>query len=156
MNKLKNTWRWILPRFIHLMAINAIVRYLRVTSVTSDTGHLSDLRYRSPQWPQIPKVTSVTSPHISTAVVFGGTELWNIFTTMVWKGRVKDIVWHCGGTIDFFFYFDVCIVWWSDGSINKQEYKNFEIYAVSFKISMTDYHHWRNCQTSGPGFIKGS
>ena len=41
--------------------------------------------------------------------------------------------------------FDVCVVWWcSDGPINSQEYKSFEIYAVSIKISMTEYHHWIN------------
>ena len=34
--------------------------------------------------------------------------------------------------------FDVCVVWWcSTGPINSQEYKSFEIYAVSIKISMT-------------------
>ena len=41
--------------------------------------------------------------------------------------------------------FDVCVAWWcSTGPINSQEYKSFEIYAlpVSFKISMTEYHHW--------------
>ena len=41
--------------------------------------------------------------------------------------------------------FDVCIVWWcSDGPLlNSQHwYKSFEIYAVSIKISMIEYHHW--------------
>ena len=39
----------------------------------------------------------------------------------------------------------VLIVWWcADGPINSQEYKSFEIYAVSIKISMTEYHHWIN------------
>ena len=39
--------------------------------------------------------------------------------------------------------FDVCVVWWcSDRPINSQEYKSFDIYAVSIKISMTEYHHW--------------
>ena len=33
-----------------------------------------------------------------------------------------------------------------DGSINSQEYKSFEIYAVTIKISMTEYHHWINGQ----------
>ena len=43
--------------------------------------------------------------------------------------------------------FDVCVVWWcSDGAINSQEYKSFEIYAVTIKISMTEYHHWINGQ----------
>ena len=42
--------------------------------------------------------------------------------------------------------FDVCVVWWfSDGSINSQEYKRFEIHVVTIKISMTDYHHSINC-----------
>ena len=42
---------------------------------------------------------------------------------------------------------DVCVVWWSsDGPINSQEYKSFEIYAVTIKISMTEYHHWINGQ----------
>ena len=41
--------------------------------------------------------------------------------------------------------FDVCVVWWcSDGPLNSQEYKSFEIYVVSIKISMTEYHHWIN------------
>ena len=41
--------------------------------------------------------------------------------------------------------FDVCVVWWcSDGPLNSQEYKIFEIYAVSIKISMTAYHRWIN------------
>ena len=41
--------------------------------------------------------------------------------------------------------FDVCVVWWcSDGPINNQKYKNFEIYVVTIKISMTEYHHWIN------------
>ena len=44
--------------------------------------------------------------------------------------------------------FDVCVVWWwcSDGPINSQEYKSFEIYAVTIKIFMTEYHHWINSQ----------
>ena len=38
--------------------------------------------------------------------------------------------------------FDVCVVWWCwDGPENSQEYKSFEIYEVSIKISMTEYHH---------------
>ena len=45
---------------------------------------------------------------------------------------------------------DVCAVykWCSDGSINSQEYKSFEICAVTLKISMTEYHHlqWINGQ----------
>ena len=41
--------------------------------------------------------------------------------------------------------FDVCVVWWCwDGPINSQEYKSFEIYEVTIKISMTEYHHWIN------------
>ena len=41
--------------------------------------------------------------------------------------------------------FDVCVVWCSDGPIiNSQEYESFEIYAVTIKISMTEYHHWIN------------
>ena len=35
--------------------------------------------------------------------------------------------------------YDVCVVWCSEGSINSQEYKSFEIYAVTIKISMTEY-----------------
>ena len=31
-----------------------------------------------------------------------------------------------------------------DGPLNSQEYKSFDIYAVSIKISMTEYHHWIN------------
>ena len=43
--------------------------------------------------------------------------------------------------------FDVCVVWrCSDGQINNQEYKSFEIYAVTIKIYMTEYHHWINGQ----------
>ena len=41
--------------------------------------------------------------------------------------------------------FDVCVVWWcSDESRNSQEYRSFEIYVVTIKISMTEYHHWIN------------
>ena len=44
--------------------------------------------------------------------------------------------------------FDVCVVWWcSDGPINSQEYKSFEIYAVIIKISMIESHHWINSQS---------
>ena len=43
--------------------------------------------------------------------------------------------------------FDVCVAWWcSDGPINCQKYKSFEIYAVTIKISMTEYYHWINGQ----------
>ena len=41
----------------------------------------------------------------------------------------------------FFFNSDVCVVGCSDGQINSQEYKSFEMYAVTGKISMTEYHH---------------
>ena len=34
----------------------------------------------------------------------------------------------------------------SDGPINSQENKSFDIYAVIIKISMTEYHHWINGQ----------
>ena len=37
----------------------------------------------------------------------------------------------------------------SDGSINNQEYKSFNIYAVTIKISMTEYLHLINRQTDG-------
>ena len=30
---------------------------------------------------------------------------------------------------------------WYNGSMKSQEYKSFEIYAVTIKISMTEYHH---------------
>ena len=30
---------------------------------------------------------------------------------------------------------------WQTGPLNSQEYNSFEIYAVSIKISMTEYHH---------------
>ena len=40
--------------------------------------------------------------------------------------------------------FDVCVVWSSDGPLNSQEYKSFELYALSVKISMTECHHWIN------------
>ena len=40
---------------------------------------------------------------------------------------------------------DVCVVWWyPDGPLNSQEYKSIEIYAVSIKISMNEYHRWIN------------
>ena len=43
--------------------------------------------------------------------------------------------------------FDVCVVWWcSSGPINSQEYKSLEIYVVTIKIAMTEYHHWINSQ----------
>ena len=32
----------------------------------------------------------------------------------------------------------------SKRSINSQEYKSFEIYAVTIKISVTEYHHLIN------------
>ena len=39
---------------------------------------------------------------------------------------------------NFFLNFDVCVVWWcSDGPLNSQEYKSFEIYAVSIKMNIT-------------------
>ena len=39
---------------------------------------------------------------------------------------------------NFFFNFDVRVVWWcSDGPIDSQEYNSFEMYAVTIKISMT-------------------
>ena len=42
---------------------------------------------------------------------------------------------------------DAGVVWrCSDGPINSQEYKSFEIHAVTVKISMTEYHHWINGQ----------
>ena len=28
--------------------------------------------------------------------------------------------------------------------LNSQEYRRFEVYAVSIKIFMTEYHHWIN------------
>ena len=39
----------------------------------------------------------------------------------------------------------------SEGSINSQEYKTFEIYAVTIKIhvSMTEYHHLKGKFSSG-------
>ena len=41
--------------------------------------------------------------------------------------------------------FDVCVVWWcSDEPLNSQEYNSFQIYAVSIKIFMTEYHYWIN------------
>ena len=35
-------------------------------------------------------------------------------------------------------------VLYDDVQITQPEYKSFEIYAVSIKISMTEYHHWIN------------
>ena len=49
------------------------------------------------------------------------------------------------------FNFDVCVVWCSDGPINSQEYKSFEIHVVPIKISMTEYHHWINGQVHHVG-----
>ena len=40
-------------------------------------------------------------------------------------------------TLMSMFYNDVQM---DDGSVNSQEYKSFEIYAVTIKISMTEYH----------------
>ena len=34
--------------------------------------------------------------------------------------------------------------WCSDGPLNSQVYKSFDIYAVTIKIPMTEYHHWIN------------
>ena len=36
----------------------------------------------------------------------------------------------------------VVLYWCAEGSINSQEYKSFEIYAVTINISMTEYNHW--------------
>ena len=55
----------------------------------------------------------------------------------------------------FFFYFDVCVIWWcSDGRINSQEYKSFEIHAVTIKISMTEYRHWIHKRSGSPFILK--
>ena len=35
-----------------------------------------------------------------------------------------------------------------DGLINSQEYKSFEIYAVTIKISMTEHHHLIDLRSS--------
>ena len=32
----------------------------------------------------------------------------------------------------------------AEGSVNSQEYKRFEMYAVTIKISTSDYHHLIN------------
>ena len=45
--------------------------------------------------------------------------------------------------------FDICVVWCSDGSINTQEYKSFEIDVGTIKISITEYHHWISSQAYG-------
>ena len=44
-----------------------------------------------------------------------------------------------------------CVVykWCSDGSINIQEYKSFELDAVTIKIYMAEYHHLINCRVYG-------
>ena len=43
--------------------------------------------------------------------------------------------------------FDIFVAWWcAEGPINSQEYKRFEIYVVTIKISMTEYYHWINVQ----------
>ena len=48
----------------------------------------------------------------------------------------------------FVLNFDVSVVWWrSDGRINSHEYKSFEIYAVSIKIS-----RWLNITTELTGW----
>ena len=39
--------------------------------------------------------------------------------------------------------------WCSDGSVNGQEYKSFEIDAVTLKISMTEFHRLINRQAYG-------
>ena len=46
--------------------------------------------------------------------------------------------------------FYVCFVQrCSDELINSQDYKSFDIYVVTMKISMTEYHHLINRQTNG-------
>ena len=44
--------------------------------------------------------------------------------------------------------FDVCDVWFMYDDVQKDQQpgiqKIFEIYEVSIKISMTEYHHWIN------------
>ena len=37
-------------------------------------------------------------------------------------------------------------VLYDDVQMDSQEYKGFEIYAVTINISMTEYHHWINSQ----------
>ena len=41
------------------------------------------------------------------------------------------------------------VSWYSDGSINSQEYKSFEIYVVTIKISMTEYHNLKPMDSFG-------
>ena len=57
--------------------------------------------------------------------------------------------------------FDVCVVWWcSDRPLNSQEYKSFEMHAVSIKISVTEYitkkvtqHDFDRLHYFYPGFV---
>ena len=48
----------------------------------------------------------------------------------------------------FNFFFELWCLCCIDGPIHSQEYKSFEIYEVTIKISMTEYHHWINSQAS--------
>ena len=50
----------------------------------------------------------------------------------------------------FFFYFDVCAVWWcSGGPINSHEYKRFEMYALCSHYQ--DIHDWISPQNKPSG-----
>ena len=73
--------------------------------------------------------------------------IWNYSNfTLIWLAHVLKTLFNIvEAPFKKLLNFDVCVVWWcSDGPLNSQEYKSFEIYAVSIKISMTEYHHWIN------------
>ena len=58
------------------------------------------------------------------------------------------IISHCGGPISNFLKFDVCVVWWcSDGPINSQEYKSFNIDSVIYQ----DIYDWISPLNKPPG-----
>ena len=65
---------------------------------------------------------------------------------MPWLFNILEAWYKKNWTLVFVLYNDV-----SNGSINNQEYKRFLIDAVTIKISMTEYHHWK--KKSGLWFI---
>ena len=67
------------------------------------------------------------------------------YRTVKWKVTLKTLFNIVEAPFKKLLNFHVCVEWWySDGPLNNQEYKSFDIYAVSIEISMTEYHHWVN------------
>ena len=67
---------------------------------------------------------------------------WGLQGMVLW--RLKTLFNIVEAPLKKLLNFDVCVVWWWHS--DSQEYKSFKIYAVTIKISMTEYHHWINGQ----------